>query len=1750
MLHKLFIPLIVLLIFSQKAFGQASAGDNQTICGSSTQLEADSPPSGYSGYWTLVYGSAVFEDSNLPNTQVTQLGTGENGLRWHITDGDNTSTDDVSITNNLPDAEAGANQTTCEDTRNMAANKPEAGETSLWQQVSGEAATIVNSTAYNTSITDLKNGTSVFEWRITVENCTESDEVSITRHEAVAEVGEDVYSCYGTAEITASIPPRGSGYWTALGEGTIQDPSANQTTVYDLPSNRNTFRWTVDYMGCSDSDELDIHNTNISVTTENDKIVCADETVISGTKPETGANGLWETTNDNVSFDDKTAYNTAVSNLSLGLNTFSWTITKNGCHKSAELKIDNQKIPETEAGNNQDICETEAQLSANPPQSGTNGLWEVDTGTGRALIPSLYNSEVSNLSRGENLFKWTLDNGNCSDNDYVVIQNNLPYPPVLSPDEEICSFEYTLVAADLYEGETGLWTVTLGSGDIESPTKTSSNLNNISSGINRFRWTVSKENCQLHDEITVTNNAVSTDAGEDAEICETEYFLSAVNSVEASGYWTVEDSDGTPVFDDPTNASTHIRNLAPGNNVLKWQVTRGECKASDIISIRNNQPGNVDAGADQVVCSPETGLTAQRPSSGNGLWTLISGAGEIDNPSYYNTAVNQLKIGENIFRWTVTDNNCSDYDEVSVTRKQIIADAGFDDETCTDSYPQLNGNIPENGQTGLWSVVGGNGAFDQADLNNTSVSALSLGDNIFAWTISDEDCSDQDEVIITNNRPTEANTGFDKEICSYATSITANEPTTGTGQWSVISGDGIIENASDNNTNVTNIPKGINSYKWTITKSACSSEDTIEITNNSLSTSTGDDAVICDNSHYLSAAEPSEKESGLWSLSSGKGNIQTPSLHNSQVTNLAEGLNKFKWTVTKEKCVASDYFSITNDLVEAKAWVSGPSEICTDNTGILGNEPDAGAEGTWVITSGGGSIDDPGDYSTHIRNLPIGTTTISWIIENNTCSDYAEISVSNNSVEAYAGEDEIVCSDEASLSGNTPISFASGEWTRQSGAGEIADPLSPQTSVSGLAHGSNVFLWAVEGNGCSDDDKVVISRNDFSISAGLDKTICGSTTTLSGEDPSSGSGIWTISGSPGVVIENPAYNKTAVSGISNDTENIFRWTVERNGCSAFDEVSVSNTFIQAYAGSDQSICGDNTVLAAQTPSEGEGLWTLVSGGGNIEQPENPNSPADGLARGDNTLRWTVRNNTCESYDEVVISNDNISSSAGNDKTVCSSSSILAADPPPAGGYGLWETVSGTGVVDDPEAYNSPVSNLQKGINTFRWTAYKGECNSGGDEITVTNNSFEAYAGEDQELGFNVHDTRLDAELDENATGAWSILSGGAFFADADNPKTEVTGLASGENTFRWRVEKNNCSASDRVIVLVKDFEAFAGEDQTICENHTFLNARDEGGDVQLWTVEAGEAEFIEPENPKTQAINIALGENIFRWSVTRNNYTSYDEVLIMNNDFDVYAGENAETCRPEYQLNPETPLAEDTGRWMIAGYGSGTFANTSVHNTTVSNMEAGSNFYRWEVTRNNCTSSDTVEIFWNRPPIADFYPDFSTVDAPQTVIFFNTSDHYSEQTPADVFYWQTDSETFETTYSPHIPASYNFEDNAAGDSLHTIYLTAFDNETQCSDTSSTQIHVFYSASGINKHKSEKVLLYPNPAKDVLHLRFPEKGNYRLRITDTQGNEVFREIIKNRHEKRLNISPLPAGIYTVEISGKYKKFSGKIIVRNQ
>ena len=64
----------------------------------------------------------------------------------------------------------------------------------------------------------------------------------------------------------------------------------------------------------------------------------------------------------------------------------------------------------------------------------------------------------------------------------------------------------------------------------------------------------------------------------------------------------------------------------------------------------------------------------------------------------------------------------------------------------------------------------------------------------------------------------------------YIVQLVADPPIAGgTGKWTLVGGTGSFENDTDNDTKVSGLSKGLNTYLWTVTRGACKMEDEVEV---------------------------------------------------------------------------------------------------------------------------------------------------------------------------------------------------------------------------------------------------------------------------------------------------------------------------------------------------------------------------------------------------------------------------------------------------------------------------------------------------------------------------------------------------------------------------------------------------------------------------------------------------------------------------------------------------------------------------------------------------------------------------------------------------------------------------------------------------------------------------------------------------------------------------------------------------------
>jgi gliding motility-associated-like protein/uncharacterized repeat protein (TIGR01451 family) len=332
-----------------------------------------------------------------------------------------------------------------------------------------------------------------------------------------------------------------------------------------------------------------------------------------------------------------------------------------------------------------------------------------------------------------------------------------------------------------------------------------------------------------------------------------------------------------------------------------------------------------------------------------------------------------------------------------------------------------------------------------------------------------------------------------------------------------------------------------------------------------------------------------------------------------------------------------------------------------------------------------------------------------------------------------AGPDQTVCDapGTATLAGNNPVS-GTGVWTVTAGGGTVTSPTTFNSGVTGLTVGANTFVWTItNGVDCPpsiDEVTIMVTESPSIANAGPDQTVClvPGTATLAGNDPAVGTGVWTVTAGGATVTSPTAFN-SGVTGLTVGT-NTFVWTIT-NGPScppSFDAVNIvilpSPT--TANAGPDQTVCIDpgTATLAGNDPALGTGLWTVSAGGGTVTSPTAFNSGVTGLTVGVNTFVWTITNDVAcaPSTDAVtiIVTDEPTAAAAGPDQVLCLTTTTTLDGNNPVIGTGLWTVIAGGGTVTTPTAFNSGVTGLTLGVNTFRWTITSGLCSPSFDEVNI------------------------------------------------------------------------------------------------------------------------------------------------------------------------------------------------------------------------------------------------------------------------------------------------------------------------------------------------------------------------------------------------------------------------------------------------
>lgn len=1340
--------------------------------------------------------------------------------------------------------------------------------------------------------------------------------------------------------LAGNLPYVGIGTWTQVSGpniATIDSVNKFDSQIKNMISGTYKFRWLIaggPYCSTQQSDvTIVVVSANPSQANAGpDVSSCANTPLyLNGNNPLLNETGTWSVIpSAGISFSDINSPNAIVNGLAPNTTyKFIWKM-QNACSFNTDTMTvtTNNITGPVQANAGPDQCKTAGttslSLSANNPGAGNTGTWtKISGGSANITNPNQHNTTVTGLSNGTYLFEWSiLSNGACNPTrDTVMITISNPATTAnAGSDQQICGNSVNLSANNPTIG-IGLWTQLTGNGGavISDSSIANTSVNGLTNGVYNFLWTISNDACPSNSDtvkIYVTNPPTVPDAGTDISVCGYDTVsLNANNITTGNGSWSFVSGPNPPSFANSANPKTKVSGMITGNYVFRWSSYNGPfCPASyDDVNVNVILPAN--AGSDLSYCDGITSVNLSGTTSSTGTWTQITGPNisTINQTSSNTATASNLITGSYTFSYSINAPGCSSTDDMTVNlyAPPSVANAGIDISYCNEDTIMLSGNIPVFG-TATWSKLSGpsGGSFKpNANSPNAIFTASTAGTYVFVYKISNFTCSNSDQVIVKNfAAPSSANAGFDQtSICTNSTLMSANLPSSGIGNWTLLNGPNIPNIVSPilPNTTINNLIPGIYNFEWSISSGICPVKyDTVQLIVNQPPTTAnaGTDKILCNTSSLNLEGNSPLTGTGKWTQFSGPNTIvfADSTNPNTLISNIVNGTYIFNWTTSLSPCSSTDQVIVTNYQNPTTADAGSDINNCMFTPlSLNANSPTIGT-GQWSQLTGPitTNILSPNAPNTYILGTIPGNYSYIWTVNNGICNsskDTVNVVVSDIPTMAIAGSDQSLCNVTTfNLSGNTPIQ-GTGTWIQNSGPiVNINSINNPTSNVTAIIPGIYNFTWQTTNNFCTSSDNVNFTVYGQPIAnAGNNQDYCNSNTfTMSANTPAYGSGNWTKISGPSATITNPASPTTTITGVTTGTY-IFRWTVSNGNCTpAYSDVTIINyaTPTIANAGSNQSICATTATMTANTAAVGTGTWTQESGPNTatITDASLNNTTITGLIQGTYIFKWSISNGSCSPSSSLVtinVSENPTIANAGANQILCNVTSLSLNGNNPSIGNGIWTLVNGpnTPVFVNNNLYNTDVNGLINGTYTFKWSISNGVCPVSESQVTIANNQLPsiADAGANQNL-CNVSSTILDANIPTTGTGEWTVISGPNVpsITNSNLNNTSINNLIYGTYVFRWTISNANCPPSfDEVTINNSAIPtiANAGSNQSFCKSQTTTNLAANSALIGNgeWSQISGPntANFGNINSPTTNITNLVMGTYQFKWTISNGSCT-------------------------------------------------------------------------------------------------------------------------------------------------------------------------------------------------------------------------------------------------------------------------------------
>lgn len=736
-------------------------------------------------------------DEFITNTNIFVIpnGSGPDAGTWRVyTKRFGCSSDDSNpvtvIVNDVPNAMASASPAVvCERTRlELFATPSIPGATYQWTGPNNYVSVAQNPVINNVSMQ--AGGT--YNLKITTAaGCSNSASLPIEVLESVRidAVSNNAPGCLaGPTDIllNASVFPPDDGSYTYQWSGPGMFSSVDSSAVIPNATAANNGNYTLivgNSEGCRSVPASTVVNTRNApqrpaapvLDASTQPPFCSGEGITLHTNAFSG-NGVsynWITPAGGFSTTEETAMLNNISPDDSG--SYRVYVTVNGCDSdtSGALSLSVNPIPVAVAFSNAPVCEGEPlQLIGSPSGASYQWLGPITSSLQNPLI----NSADPVLHSGAYTLVVTRDGCSSAPASISVDVNEAPARPMADNSGPVCidipgaALVLSVSPGTATPGAVYTWYYNGDSlGMSQSLNFQVSDFAPFGSGQHPFTVEASTDDC-VSDPSPPTVAVFDIIPGEfayagaDTSFClGSPVELNAQPPAMSDGQWALIAGDPAGVsIQSPGSAETPVDGLR-GNNfyTFRWALSNGACRdySADTLLVGINQAEEALVGESQLLCAGDPlVLEASAPSSGQGRWIQSEIQSDfnvvINDPLNPGATVsgNGVRPGNTyVFTWVV-DSECGrDSADLFITISDNNPNAGSDQIACNDlGEAVLTAAEPAEGSFGRWSSPDDGLLFANRNDRNTTVSNLSIGDNIILWILDDGFCglSSADTVII------------------------------------------------------------------------------------------------------------------------------------------------------------------------------------------------------------------------------------------------------------------------------------------------------------------------------------------------------------------------------------------------------------------------------------------------------------------------------------------------------------------------------------------------------------------------------------------------------------------------------------------------------------------------------------------------------------------------------------------------------------------------------------------------------------------------------------------------------------------------------------------------------------------------------------------------------------------------------------------------------------------------------------------